>query len=153
MEKKDDSLIGQHGQVPNIGRASAQPLTRPSLTASGDFQAIAQHWFDLAEDERNGQLEGDGNSHWTGLTWGSSGHSPERLLGILAACAIDGCDVHFVSETDCILRHIAEDEPVPARFEWARQHLAACGPEIVAVLVFESANQLMCLDGTLRQGR
>ena len=153
MEKKESVRIRQQSLRQDRDSVFAQPVKPSESTATRDFETIAQRWFDLADDERD-DLKCEGAPDWTGLACApDSGAPPERLLGILAACAIEGCDVHFISEAETILRHLAKDDPIPSAFQWARQYLAASGPDVVAVLVFESRNQLLCLDGTLRQPR
>ena|ERR1017187_8929956 len=149
MQKKDCIERAHLPSRCTNGGTDVEPVARTLGDPSQDFELLAQRLFDLVSDERDG-LNGDHSTEWTAFSSLVGSESTNRLLGILATCAITGCDVHLISKADAILRHVADDERMPKPFEWARQFLATSPPDIIAVLVFESSNKLLCLDGTLR---
>ena len=111
---------------------------------------VADALFDLTSSEREGATLPDEVAF---LDFVSMLPSEERLLGIVAACAIPGCDIHFVTVGGQILNHVGHTEALPPAFAPARALLLDAGADVVAVAVFETKLQFLCLDGSLRPVR
>lgn len=75
------------------------------------------------------------------------------LIGVLARCAIEGCDVHKLTYPDFdIIEHYPEDEAVPEIFTEARTRINAMPQNTVAVLIFNDHMLFLRIDGTFSTG-
>ncbi|MBX3041062.1 MAG: hypothetical protein KF789_10190 [Bdellovibrionaceae bacterium] len=77
----------------------------------------------------------------------STSSEPEKLLGILALCALSGHDVHFLNAELKIDFHVPESEPLEGRLAEARQILNQRNDYLVAILVFENHFQFLNKNG------
>jgi hypothetical protein len=152
MEKKPERVWNPSMAPSNAMAKKADLVTASHQSASQPLlQELADHWFDVAADERDSRLQVS-TALVSGLLPAWVKGTGDRLLGILAACLIPGCDVHFITETEKILRHVRQSESLPKEFWSARDCLASSGSDVVAILVFESGIRPLTLDGALRLG-
>jgi hypothetical protein len=138
MEKARKSI----SQTPSALRAPETNAVRsPSSEPDPGLSDLANSCFDVRAAEQAGDLPPDLScSTWEVPFLG-------RLRGILAQCAIPGCDVHYVTREMQILEHVPEGAITPLEFAAARQFLRQAGPEVIAVLVFERSLEVLTLDG------
>ncbi|HRO66810.1 MAG TPA: hypothetical protein PL182_04535 [Pseudobdellovibrionaceae bacterium] len=81
----------------------------------------------------------------------ATAEEPEKLLGILALCAIRGHDVHFLNHELEIDQHVPESTPLEGRLQEARLILKRKNDSLVAVLVFENHFQYLHKNGEVSE--
>jgi hypothetical protein len=142
--QKPSATLSVDGRKAQVQTQSDGPNALPSLVSAADAM------FDLAATERESHVAPSKVSGWSSETLQQAG---DRLLGIVAVCAIPGCDIHFITPADEVLRHVGAEEGVASPFARSRAYLRACDADVIAVVVFESKNLVLSLDGTLRPMR
>ena len=73
-----------------------------------------------------------------------------KLLGILGRCAIEGCDVHTLSDSGDYINHFTPSEALSGQFAKARMALQQCDSPTIGILVYNDRLELISLNGTVK---
>lgn len=75
--------------------------------------------------------------------------SESKFMGIIAKCKIDGCDIHMLNNDLEIIKHFHDAEPVDETFQKARDLAQIIDESVIAILVFNTHNILLHVNGSL----
>lgn len=71
------------------------------------------------------------------------------FLGIVARCRIEGCDIHALNNELEIIKHFQESEKVEPDFQVARDLAKTIDESVIAIIVFNTHNVLLYVNGIL----
>lgn len=72
-----------------------------------------------------------------------------KFIGIIARCKIQGCDIHALNNELEIIKHFQETESISEEFIKARELAQTIDETIIAILVFQTHNVLLHVNGRL----
>lgn len=73
-----------------------------------------------------------------------------KLLGVLGRCAIEGCDVHTLTDSGDFIDHFTPDQALAENFEKARALLLQSSSSTIGILVYSDHLECLSLDGTTK---
>ena len=143
MEKADK-------KDPNA-RSVVKPGVRAAVVSAVEratpMVAIADACFDIQSSENTGAEDIDRLVEALRRLLQATASS--QLLGLLGKCQLPGCDVHFLTPQQDILRHVEETAATPPVFTYAREWWRSPHDGTVALLVYTDRMEALMIDGSV----
>lgn len=73
---------------------------------------------------------------------------PSVRLGMISRCAVPGCDVHFVDESQNIMEHVPAGQRMEDRFQAARELVSTMPNSFMAIVVYTDRFEALLANGT-----